>query len=81
MVFQSFFEAIFKSIFLYQIKSAKQKIVSRLRHQIVIGGGIEINRPKTPDVLTNIMAKFSSIRCFICGFFNFIFFEVFLMLF
>ena len=66
MVFKSFFEAIFKSIFLYQIKRAKQTTVNTLRHQIVTGGAVEINRPKTPDVLTNIIAKFSSIRCLTC---------------
>ena len=44
----------------------KQITVKALRHQIVKGGDIEIYLPKTPEVLINIIAIFSSKRCFKC---------------
>jgi len=81
MVIQSFLPSIFKFIFLYQIYAPKIIAANKHRNHIVTGGGIEINRPKMPEVLTKRTATFNSAICFKCLLFKPPFFEVFLMLF
>ena len=69
IVFQSLPFEILRSIFLYQQNAPNKKAANRQRHQIVMGGGIEIYLPNTPDVLINKIAKFNSAICFKCWFF------------
>ena len=62
IVFQSLLVEMFKSIFLYQQNAARRIAANKQRHQIVIGGGIEIYLPNTPEVLIKSTAILSSMR-------------------
>ncbi len=62
IVFQSLLVEMFKSIFLYQQNAPRRIAANKQRHQIVIGGGIEIYLPNTPEVLIKSTAILSSMR-------------------
>ena len=66
IVFQSRLFAIFKLIFLYQQNTPRRIAANKQRHQIVIGGGIEMYLPNTPEVLIKSTAIFNSTICLKC---------------
>jgi hypothetical protein len=54
---KSFFECILRLIFLNLQKMKRNRNPNEPRHQTVIGVGISINLPKTPEVLMKTVAK------------------------